>query len=203
MKDTITSRDGRAPPGRKKPPPCAKSRSPTKLSVLPFQRLEPLTLFALHPRPKTRIALRPAYPLAQRLRRTAKLRRHRYHRCPLRIVPRLMLQHHAHRSLPNLRGVSRQLVHDPILSKSRASGKPGTVQMALTFHLCDRASPERDHSLNCLYRLPDRLVNEGYRPHRASSTQSHRLRKRKSIAAMSTVRWPDADRTADAKHAPP
>ena len=39
-----------------------------------------------------------------------------------------MLQHHAYRSLPNLRGVSRQLVHDPILSKNRVSGKPGAVQ---------------------------------------------------------------------------
>ena len=93
----------------KKPPPCAidisfarRSAGSSRSSALSRSSSSRFT-----PGPKTRIALRPAHPLVRRLRQTPKLRRHRNHRRPLRIVFRLMLQHHAYRSLPYLRRVPR------------------------------------------------------------------------------------------------
>ena len=68
------------PPGGVYAIPCCRGLAqylvrPTKLSVFPLRCLEPLSRFALQPRPNTSIALRPTYPLAQRLRHTAKLQR--------------------------------------------------------------------------------------------------------------------------------
>ena len=78
----------------------------TKLQVLPFQRLEPLTLLAREPWSNAGIALRATHPLAKRLRRAANLRRHRDDGRPLRVVLALVVQNQPHCPFSELRGVS-------------------------------------------------------------------------------------------------
>ena len=70
------------------------------------------------------------HPVMQRLRRAADLGRDRHDRRPPRRVLALVLQHHPHRALADLR---RKLVrclacHGSIFSRVGASGKPGAVQ---------------------------------------------------------------------------
>ena len=95
-----------------------------KLAVLALQRLEPLTLGARQPWTTALVAFGLTHPLAQRLAGAPNLLRDRPHRRPLRVMCRLVLQHHANRSFPHLReclfeeliALSSQVINSPEFS---------------------------------------------------------------------------------------
>ena len=64
------------------------------------------SILARQPGPNPRIAFSSTNPLAQRLGRTAHLRRHRNDGCPLRFLPALGVQDQPHCPFLKLRGVS-------------------------------------------------------------------------------------------------
>src|SRR5688500_14587109 len=76
---------------------------PAQLAVLALELLDALSLGGAHARPRTAIDLGLANPLAQRLVRHPQLARDRRDRRPLRLVLGLVLEHHPHRTLPDLR----------------------------------------------------------------------------------------------------
>ena len=92
------------------------------------KRLEPFTLGARHTRSPTLVGFALPHPLAQRLARAADLLRDRLDRRLLRVMCRLVLQHHPYCSFPDLRGVLVRRTHRSLLSSHRLSGKLGTVQ---------------------------------------------------------------------------
>jgi hypothetical protein len=102
-------------------------RSP-QFTVLTFQRFEPLAIARRHSITTALLPLSLPDPLAQRLRGTPNLRRHRLHRRPLRLMRRLMIKYQPNRPFPYLRGIPICRFHRSILSRNGASGKVGAVQ---------------------------------------------------------------------------
>jgi hypothetical protein len=72
------------------------------LTVLPFQLLHALTLFAGQPGPKTLVPLHLPHPTPKSLARTANLARNGTDGLPLRAVLGLMLKDQPYRPLPYL-----------------------------------------------------------------------------------------------------
>ena len=70
---------------------------------LGLMQVAPLTLRTAQPGPLTAVALGPMDPAAQRLRRAANLARHGSNRRPPGVMLVLMLEHHPHRTLSDLR----------------------------------------------------------------------------------------------------
>ncbi|GLS46879.1 DNA replication protein DnaC [Methylobacterium brachythecii] len=95
----------------------------------PLQRLDPLALVARRSGSHAPIAFGLAHPVAQRLAQATDLGRDRADRAILRVMLALVLQHHPHRTLADLRGKRwGSLRHGSILARVGASGKPGAVQ---------------------------------------------------------------------------
>ena len=119
---------GRAPPGWNTPMPCAGSRSPAAAlgSRAPVPS-DPKRSALVSSRTTTLVAFGLPYPLAQYLIRAADLLSDRPDRLPLRLMIRLVLKHHEHRSFSDLRGVLVRRTQGSLLSSHRLSVKPGTV----------------------------------------------------------------------------
>jgi hypothetical protein len=112
-----------------------------QLAVLSLQRFDPLTLLAGGAWSQTLVALDTPHPVEQRLRCATDLRRDRTDRRPLGEIFVTMLEHHPNRALAHLRRKLRSipgLVHCSILSKERASGKPGAVHWKADDAVIDR-----------------------------------------------------------------
>jgi len=103
MNRTIISLGGRAPLGRKTPPPLHGLVGPAQLEVLPLELLEPMPLLGRQAGPPALVPLGLAHPLPERLRRTADLLGDRGDRRPLRIVRGLVLHDHPYGPLTYLR----------------------------------------------------------------------------------------------------
>src|SRR4051794_37426764 len=106
-----------------------------QLAVLALQGLDALLLRRGRPGPQTLVTLGLADPLAQGLGRAPNFGRDRADGRPLRGVVAPMIQHHPHRTLPDLRRklVRGLLGHGSTFSRVGASGKPGAVQDGRTY----------------------------------------------------------------------
>jgi hypothetical protein len=135
-----------------------------KLSVLPPQHLEPLTLIAGQTCSTAFTPLSLSNSLPQRLRRTTDLARNRADRYPLRFILPLMLANKPNRPLPHFRCIPGSLTRDTILSDVDFSGKHGAVQNPV--YLCNRVfccivfSPciNSDHLSDHLRHYPTPIV---------------------------------------------
>ena len=87
-----------------------------QLTVLAFEHLAAVDLSAAH-------------PLAHRLRRRTQLAGDRADRLPLRPLQALAVEHHPHRPLTQLGGISPISWHRSILSRNRASTKTGVIHI--------------------------------------------------------------------------
>src|SRR5438445_6536827 len=87
-------------------------------SVLPFEFPQPFPLGGGQAVALPSITLALPNPFAERLRRTAELRRNRRHRRPLRSVLAPVLPHHPHRTLPDFSGKALRFLHKPHPLKS-------------------------------------------------------------------------------------
>ena len=103
---------------------------PAQFLHFALKRLDALTLFGGNSVTQTGIDLMPTHPFMQGLGYAADLRRDRFNGRPFRRIFVTMLLHHAHGAFADFGGKTIRFVHGSILSRLRASSKPGAIQVA-------------------------------------------------------------------------
>jgi hypothetical protein len=103
----------------------------TPAADIALKLLQPFSFVTAQTGPYALVSLVLPDPATQRLIGTADLRRDRLDRRPLRVMLFLILQNQANGSLSYFLRVSFQSVHCSILSKNRASRKPGAAHSSV------------------------------------------------------------------------
>lgn len=92
-----------------------------------IQREKTSMMKATYTKP-ARVDLRPANPMAKRLRTAANPGRNRYNGRPRGVLLSLVVEYRPDRPLTNLREIPVLLFHDSIPSRNEVSGNPGAIQ---------------------------------------------------------------------------
>ena len=173
---------------------CATSRivRPPQFFVLLLQRPQPSPILLGQSIPSTRVNLHSLHPAVQGLGRASNLARDRHRRSPPRPVVFLVFKQQPYGPFPDLRGITLRFVHAPILSRSGASGKPGSIQSWLTSKECISEDRKVDMFLAVGLARIDNVFMKSRRLFSALERPRHLKRTQHRLAWLCAVQPSDA-----------